>query len=484
MNSAPVPPAPSVPPSVPGGAGALYRTVWRWHFYVGLLVAPFAIFLAVTGAIYLWKPQYEAWRYRDLFTVPVPSGAATVSAAAQLAAAQAAAPVGWRAQSYTPAFTPGATTQVMFKPPVSHPGPALTLYVNPYTGAVVGRLDDSKRLMTTIHDLHGTLLAGLPGELLVELAASWALVLFLTGLYLWWPRPRFVVWGFLLPRLRAEGRMFWRDLHAVPAAWLSLTTVFLLTTGLLWTKGAGQWYRTLSTAAGQATPRESSASAHHSELVGWSPPLQTGLAEKIDALASTPPADDPHAHHGDSAKATVADSSAKSAISPLPLDRVIALAEEHAVPKPYAVALPAGPQGIYSALTDRNQAFNRAYLHLDQYSGKVLADVRSKDFGLLARFGLWGIIAHEGRLFGLANQLLGTLAALGVVLLAASGLVMWWRRRAADRYAASQSAAALPRPVLLGTLALAALLPLLAASLALIWLADRLFGHRFASFRA
>jgi uncharacterized iron-regulated membrane protein len=30
--------------------GSLYRAVWRWHFYAGLVVAPFAIFLAITGA--------------------------------------------------------------------------------------------------------------------------------------------------------------------------------------------------------------------------------------------------------------------------------------------------------------------------------------------------------------------------------------------------------------------------------------------------
>jgi len=79
----------------------------------------------------------------------------------------------------------------------------------------------------------------------------------------------------------------------------------------------------------------------------------------------------------------------------------------------------------------------RPYLHLDQYSGKVLADVRFKDFGYLAQFSLWGIAAHEGQLFGLPNQILGTLAAGGVILIAISGLVMWWQRRPSGRFAAN-----------------------------------------------
>lgn len=472
----------SLPSTASHPSSALYRAVWRWHFYAGLLVAPFAIFLAITGAIYLWQPQYEAWRYRDFLTVSASSS--TTSDSQLLTTARAAAPAGWRAQSFQPAFAAGESAQVIFKP-ADNPspfGPGLTVFLDPHTGTVLGRLRDEDRLMNTVKTLHGTLFAGRLGRYVVELAASWALVLFLTGLYLAWPRPRFAVSGFLLPRLRSSGRTFWRDLHAVPAVWLAVATIFLLSTGLLWTQSAGAWYRTLSAALGQGTPRESSAGAHRSALTGWSPPLKSGLAEKIDALASAPPAADEHAGHHD--HAAPARSSAPLPDGPfehaLPLDAIVAFAREHRVPEPFAVALPVGPTGVYSVLSDRNQPFNRVYLHLDQYSGRILADVRFKDFGHLAQFFSWGIIAHEGRLFGLANQILGTLAALGVVLLGASGLVLWWQRRPPGQRAAPVSDSSLPRPVLLGTFALAALLPLLAASLALLWLADRLLQCRRA----
>ncbi len=33
---------------------ALYKSVWRWHFYAGIIFAPFLIILAVTGSIYLF----------------------------------------------------------------------------------------------------------------------------------------------------------------------------------------------------------------------------------------------------------------------------------------------------------------------------------------------------------------------------------------------------------------------------------------------
>lgn len=456
-----------------------YRAVWRWHFYAGILVAPFAIFLATTGTIYLWKPQYEAARYRHLLTAPEASitGAQhPASFDAQLAAAVNAAPPHHQLQSFQPAFRPSETAQVIFQPGVAHAGHAahgaasLTVFVAPSTARVLGQLHDDDREMNLVKKLHSSLLAGKPGEYLVELAASWALVLFLTGLYLAWPRPRFAVFGFLLPRFRASGRIFIRDLHAVPAVWCALLAVFLLSSGLLWTNTAGSWYRKISDALGQGTPRESTASAHRSELVGWSPPLRTGLSEQIENLRSTHPSAE-HVHHSHAhSTPPVSTASAPS----LSLDRVFSIAREHRLPEPFVIGLPAGPEGVYSVISDREQPFDRVFLHLDQYSGRVLAEVRFEDFGYLAQFFSWGIVAHEGRLFGLANQILGTIAAASIVLLAVSGLVLWWQRRPSTSIAVPAPRGQLPRPILLGTLALAALLPLLAASLVAVFAFDRL----------
>jgi hypothetical protein len=39
---------------------ALYRAVWRWHFYAGLLVIPFLMALAITGCIYLFDDEINA----------------------------------------------------------------------------------------------------------------------------------------------------------------------------------------------------------------------------------------------------------------------------------------------------------------------------------------------------------------------------------------------------------------------------------------
>ena len=48
---------------------SFYNLAWRWHFYAGLFVAPFMILLALTGIVYLFKPQLDALMYSDLLTV-------------------------------------------------------------------------------------------------------------------------------------------------------------------------------------------------------------------------------------------------------------------------------------------------------------------------------------------------------------------------------------------------------------------------------
>ncbi len=47
-------------------AGAAYRLIWRWHFYAGLFCLPFIVVLALSGSVYLLKPQIDAYLDRDL----------------------------------------------------------------------------------------------------------------------------------------------------------------------------------------------------------------------------------------------------------------------------------------------------------------------------------------------------------------------------------------------------------------------------------
>ncbi len=64
-----------------------YRALWRWHFHAGLFCIPFVIVLALTGSIYLFKPQIDAFADRNVDSLSVTGRRATGEA--QIAAALA-----------------------------------------------------------------------------------------------------------------------------------------------------------------------------------------------------------------------------------------------------------------------------------------------------------------------------------------------------------------------------------------------------------
>ena len=172
---------------------ALYRTLWRWHFYAGMFVLPFILLLSVTGAIYLFKPQIDRWEERSFQSLPT---TAAVSPNAQLDAALAAFP---GAQFHAYRLPERAGDAAMIHLGMVDGKTMRDIFVSPQ-GKVIGSIDSEGRITAFVSELHGSLLIGKVGDWLVELAASWAIVMILTGLYLWWPRGRCLA-GIVWPRL-------------------------------------------------------------------------------------------------------------------------------------------------------------------------------------------------------------------------------------------------------------------------------------------
>lgn len=85
---------------------SFYNPAWRWHFYAGLFVAPFMVLLALTGIIYLFKPQLDPLMYGNLLTVQ--SAEHALSADEQLQRAQAAFPKAKSANTCHPPMPPAA----------------------------------------------------------------------------------------------------------------------------------------------------------------------------------------------------------------------------------------------------------------------------------------------------------------------------------------------------------------------------------------
>ncbi|MFO1349375.1 MAG: PepSY domain-containing protein [Gammaproteobacteria bacterium] len=423
--------------SEPAASGRFYRVVWRWHFYAGLFVIPVLLILAITGSIYLFKPQLDRWMYRELMFVE--PGAAALSYDRQLDAARAAYPTA-KLTKFTPAVTADRSAEVGL---TTRDGHDLAVFVNPYTGKVLGERDEHANLQAYARKIHGELMIGKVGDTIVELAACWALVLIVSGVYMWWPRHGSAIWGTLLPRLHADGRTFWRDLHAVPGFYGALLVVFLVLTGLPW---AGFWGDNFAKvwsrypefmwdSAPNAKQLTAALNQNGVQTVAWA-------AEQLPMPKSIVPG---HAEHQSSASASTSAASAEGqSAMPVSLGGIIALAQANGVTPGYSVSLPGDAEAVYTVSAVPNDPTLERTLHIDQYSGKVLADLGWAQYGPVPKAVEFGIAIHMGKYFGLANQLLMLAICLIVITLTITGAVMWWRRRPAGRLGAPAMPANFP----------------------------------------
>jgi uncharacterized iron-regulated membrane protein len=444
----------------------LYRTIWRWHFYAGLITAPFLLILAVTGAIYLFNDEINDALYPQQRFVAV---APDLPASRLIGAALAEYPGGSATRIDMP-VEPGRSAVVFVTPAQGAPE---RVYVDPGTAQVLGRFVYVRTLVGFADVFHGSLMLGDRGDSVVELMACWGLILVVTGLYLWWPRNGRGLVGVIVPRLAFGGRMFWRDLHAVTGVWTALLIAFLILTGLPWATVWGGLLKQGTDALGVGYPANHRLHGATPATPSAAPPptmIQT-MGEAPWTLENAPvPASDPHAgHRGGGAGMTL-----HGAHHGIGVDGAVAALHEAGMTSAYRLSLPKSPDGVYTAYTYPDRPEGQRTLHVDQYSGRILGDVKYADYGWAAKAVELGVQLHMGNYFGRANQIVMLIACLGVILLSITGPVMWWVRRPGGKLGAPRELAPLRlRTMALITLGLGLIFPLAGASLALVLILDK-----------
>ncbi|MEM8959552.1 MAG: PepSY domain-containing protein [Pseudomonadota bacterium] len=386
----------------------LYFAAWRWHFYAGLFVLPFFAILAITGLAMLWIAWIDG---RDGERTAVTPLEAPLSVSAQAEAAQAAVPGSTLVQYVAPRAPDLAA---IFR--VDLDDAATMVVVDPYTAEVLESFPRRSGWYDFADNVHGSLLLGTTGDRLLEIAASLGMVLIATGLYMWWPRGERGWRAALIPSF-GPGRAAWRSLHGVLGLWISLFLVFFLISGLAW---AGIWGGKIMQAWSQF-PAEKWDNVPLSDTTHAS--MNHGPKEVPWALEQTPmPASGSEAGTPGLAPGT-----------PVTLDSMDALAREIGFDARYQMNLPEGESGVWtfsrdSMSTDSPDPTSDRTVHVDRYTGKILADVRYADYSLFGKAMAVGIALHMGTL-GLWSVLANTVFCLVVLFLCVSGVVMWLKRR-------------------------------------------------------
>ncbi|MEO8677897.1 MAG: PepSY domain-containing protein [Vicinamibacterales bacterium] len=342
------------------------------HLSIALVAAIFVVILGVTGSIMAFEPELDHALHRNLWHVDPQGRPLSLD---ELATRVAAAYPGQRVTAISVSEAPDLAARVSM--------PGRNLFVNPYTGSVIGPGPAAPDLLARIHQLHLRLLwMSHPdaGKKIVGAMDIAMIFLVLSGFYLWWPLKRVTItWN-------ASRRRRWLDVHAVTGIGVF---VFLLLLGI----------------TGAAIAFD-------------------GAEDLMYRVTGSQPAARP-AH----------------VVTPIPagrisIDRAMAIAAA-AIPgtTPFQISIPRpdGTFGIRSRFPEDLTPGGRSRVEVDQYTGEVVFAEGSRTAPAGTRAVILNRAIHTGDVFGMPSRILMSLASVLTVVMATSGLLTWWNRRRTGR---------------------------------------------------
>jgi uncharacterized iron-regulated membrane protein len=397
-------------------SGWFGQLLLRLHFYAGVLVGPFILAAAISGALYALTPAIEQVVYRHELHVPATGTQLTLAEQTEIARSYIG-DGGATPSAVRPAPGPGDTTRVMFAADGLDDSESRAVFIDPGTGEVRGDLtvygtSGALPLRNWVSNLHGDLHLGEVGRVYSELAASWLTIVALAGLGLWIRRIRksrskkSMMKDLVRPGRNGSGYRRLFTWHTSVGVWVLLGAVFLSATGISWSLYAGERVGDLRAALDWETPAVD--------------PSLTGPADAGPA--------DEHAHHGTGAPAGGAADPAAWAGR---FDAVLATAQRANVNTGLVEIKPPTEPGTAWVVQEIQRSYPTEVdaVAIDGETLRVVDRTDFAEFPLAAKLTRWGIDAHMGSLFGLANQLVLFFLAGGIAALVVLGYLMWWKRR-------------------------------------------------------
>lgn len=380
---------------------SLRKAVFWCHLAVGVFAGLVFLIMSVTGVLLTYEKQIIAWADTRHYQVAPPApGASRLPVETLLARAGEALPgatitnVTLRSDASEPAAV------ALTNNPAAGQGAARTVFVNPYTGAVMGEAPKGVRgFFRVVTDWHRWL--GASGEnRAVGKAVTGAcnlafLFIVVSGFYLWWPRTltwaqfKNILW--FRRGLQAKARDF--NWHNVIGFWsaLPLFIVVLSATIISYPWASNLVYR----------------------LVGENPPVQHPATNNAGPQAGGAQA-------------------APAATAPDSLDRLFARAERQ-MPgwRAIGLRLPGAADKQATFTIDAGyggQPQKRATLTLDRASGEVVRWEPFTSFSTGRQLRTILRFAHTGEVAGLIGQTVAGLVSLGGAFLVWTGLALTLRR--------------------------------------------------------
>ncbi|WP_420570758.1 PepSY-associated TM helix domain-containing protein [Kordia sp.] len=390
--------------------------LWKWHFIAGMISLPFILLLSITGGIYLFNSDYEEEAKSTLQKVTVTENSLSFQEQLELVIKE----VGKKPTSVTIPKNKQEATEFAY----GRFGKKKSIYVDPYKASIIGTYAAKDTNMYTVRKLHGELLSGSFGTKIVELIASWMVVLIITGIFIWWPVRKWSFKGLFTYRTNVDKRTFFRDIHAVTGFWISIFLFLVLAGGFPWTDVVGSNFKWLQKVT------------------------NTGYPETWD---------------GRKLQSEVAETTVS-------LDKMISIAKSLNLKGTISIGFPKSAKNTFSVSNKTIDLNAQKKFHFDQYSGEQIVKNDWKDVGILMRGRMWLMAFHQGE-FGAWNWWLMFGLAILLTIMSAAAIISYVLRKRKDSWGIPKVPAkfVVGKSIAILIIVLGILFPLFGASIVVIY---------------
>ena len=365
------------------------------HLWLGLISGLVVFIVALTGCLFSFQQEITELKDRQLLFVKPPAAIAKTLSITQLNQLANSRLKG-NASFITTFSDPSRSWEFMsYKPgnpnafwAVNTIDTYQSIFINPYTGEVLGLKDYTRDFFIIVKTLHWNLLINDKyGQPIVGYATLIFVLLMISGLILWWPKnlKKANVDKSFKIKWKASFKRLNYDLHNVLGFYALFIGIILGLTGMVF---AMKWFQTtVYVIASQST----------------TPPKFVG---------------------------SVSDSTQTSAKNPLDLAFFTA---KNSMPKAKRIGLipAAGTKGVIyvSGYADGETYYNYDQLQFDQYSGKLLSRQNYQDKNNGEKLVAMNYDIHVGAIWGLPGKILAFLASLVCTSLPVTGLIVWLQKK-------------------------------------------------------
>src|SRR5262245_20081350 len=417
----------------------LRQVIFWLHLVTGVTAGLIIGMMSVTGVLLAFERQIVAFAERHIRTVPAPvSSVSRLDLDTLIAKARVTMPEG-KLSGVMLQADPTATLVVNF-------GRERTVFVNPYTGAVLGEgaktLRDFFHMVTDWHRWLGTEGNSRDiGRAITGACNTAFVVMVVTGFYLWWPRhwTRQALQVVMVPNLRLRGKPRDWNWHNTAGFWSASILIGITLTGLVMSY---QWANDLLYALTGSTPPPRPAGSSEGRSAAADNRRNGGGSRVAGSPPDGGPGRQPRSEERGTLERQGRTGEAGSTLQRASLEVLFAVAAQQAPHwRSMTVRLPQRGTTQLTVTLEEAKALHpypRSILTLDAATAAIVQWEPYASYNLGRTLRAWVRPIHTGEAGGMVGQMVAALASAGGVVLVWTGLALAWRRFRARNARASR----------------------------------------------